>query len=247
MRVLLVRYAKAEAPIERPYSFGLLCHMGTNGFQAWTSFWKLRASGLPGAAFTNSSSGAFTSWATYSSTCLRIRGSFSAARSSGFSMCVKPWHSGHFTRSSLIMVSLPGEQICEIRWRSATRPLPEVEAGRAVAAVISVAWSSDRNHNSGITGAWASRSGWFENYAPAAAAVHHHAEWLRKPQMPDAPFLSNRGLLIQPLPIQRTFSGVWVHGEVADLKCCQVLKEMAALRWGHAKIAEAGFHDHTGP
>ena len=52
-------------------------------------------------------------------------------------------------------------------------------------------------------------------------------------------------LLIEPLPIERTFSGVRVYGEIADLKCRQVLKKMAALRRGDAKIAETGFDDHA--
>src|SRR5579863_10619213 len=112
-------------------------------------------------------------------------------------------------------------------------------------AVITVAWQSDGNHTAGITSARGSGCGWFVNYALAAAAVHHHAEWLCESQMPYATFFGEGRLLIQPLPIERTFSRVWVHGEVADLKCGQVLKEMAALRRGHAKIAESGFHDHA--
>src|SRR2546422_6678467 len=38
-------------------------------------------------------------------------------------------------------------------------------------------------------------------------------------------------------------SRIGIHCKVSDLKCGQVLKEVAALRWGDAKIAEAGFYD----
>src|SRR5271165_1595368 len=53
------------------------------------------------------------------------------------------------------------------------------------------------------------------------------------------------GLIGQPIPVDAAFTCVWVYGEIADLKCSEILEKMAALRRGDAKITEAGFDDHT--
>src|ERR1017187_5692614 len=52
------------------------------------------------------------------------------------------------------------------------------------------------------------------------------------------------GLRRQPLPIYKAFARVGIHREVANLERRQVLKEVAALRRGHPKIAEAGLDNH---
>ena len=54
------------------------------------------------------------------------------------------------------------------------------------------------------------------------------------------------GLFREPAPIDGAFTGIRIHGEVAHLKRCQVLKEMAALGWRDAKISKAGFDDGAG-
>src|SRR5208282_2565166 len=77
------------------------------------------------------------------------------------------------------------------------------------------------------------------------AAVHHDADRFRKLQMADTALLFHRRLFRQPLPVDGAFAGVWIHGEVTDLKGSEILKEMAALRWGDAKIAEPRFYNHA--
>jgi len=57
--------------------------------------------------------------------------------------------------------------------------------------------------------------------------------------------LSHRRLFRQPLPIDRAFAGVGIHGEVSDPKGSEILEEMAALRWGNAKIVESRFNNHA--
>lgn len=59
--------------------------------------------------------------------------------------------------------------------------------------------------------------------------------------MPHAAVFTDWPLRIQPLPINRTFPGIGIYREITDLKGGEILKEMAALRWSDAKIAEAGF------
>ena len=59
------------------------------------------------------------------------------------------------------------------------------------------------------------------------------------------PSSCNAGSAVQPLPIDKAIPGVWIHGEIANLKCGKVLEEVAALRRGDAKIAEAGLDDHA--
>src|SRR5579859_769618 len=61
--------------------------------------------------------------------------------------------------------------------------------------------------------------------------------------MADAALLFHCGMISEPTPVEKAFSGVGVHREVADLERSEVLEEVAALRGGHAKVAEAGFHD----
>src|SRR5205807_8136468 len=65
-------------------------------------------------------------------------------------------------------------------------------------------------------------------------------------QMPHAAVFINRLLIAEPLPIDRAFTRVGIHGEVSDLKCGQVLEEMTALRGRDAEVAEAGFDDGAG-
>src|ERR1700682_3744204 len=61
--------------------------------------------------------------------------------------------------------------------------------------------------------------------------------------MPDTTLFFHGRLFTQPLPIDGAFPGVRIHREVSDLKCSQIWEEVASLRWGHAKIAEARFHN----
>src|SRR5271165_2632963 len=129
------------------YSFGLLRHMGTHGFQLCTSFWKSRPDWV---ALTDarSSTGDLSNCAMYCSICSRIRGSFSAARSSAFSTWVNPPHNGHFTTSSLIIAYLfwKGE-FSRGRRRSAPRPASQpLDRRVAVRTVTRVAGDCDEGH-----------------------------------------------------------------------------------------------------
>jgi hypothetical protein len=45
--------------------------------------------------------------------------------------------------------------------------------------------------------------------------------------------------------VHTTFTEIGIDGEIAHLKRSEILKEMAALRRRHAKIAEARFDDHA--
>ena len=61
--------------------------------------------------------------------------------------------------------------------------------------------------------------------------------------MADTALLFYGWLFGQPLPIYGAFAGVGIYGEVTDLKGSEILEEMAALRWGDAKIAESGLNN----
>ena len=80
-----------------------------------------------------------------------------------------------------------------------------------------------------------------EDCALAGAAVHYYAGWFCKLQVADTALLFHGRLFRQPLPIDGAFAGIWIHGEVSDLECSEVLEKMAALGWGDTKIAESGF------
>ncbi len=57
------------------------------------------------------------------------------------------------------------------------------------------------------------------------------------------PCSSTAGCSVKPLPIDETFARIGIHREVADLKCGEVLEEVAALRRSHAEIAKPRFDD----
>src|ERR1019366_1932632 len=84
-----------------------------------------------------------------------------------------------------------------------------------------------------------------EDDALAGAAVHDHADGIVEVKMTHAAVLAQRSLAAQPVPIDGAFAGVWIHGEVTDLKGSEILEEMAALRWGDAEIAESGLNNHA--
>src|SRR5580765_2972201 len=85
-----------------------------------------------------------------------------------------------------------------------------------------------------------------EDYALAVSAVHDHTQRFSELQVPDAALLFQRRLLGEPRPIDGTFAGVGIHGEVSDLEGGEVLEEMTALRRGDPEIVEAGFDDGAG-
>ena len=68
-----------------------------------------------------------------------------------------------------------------------------------------------------------------KNYSLTRAAVHHDADRFRKLQVADTALLSHSRLFRQPLPIDRAFARVGIHGEVSDAKGSEILEEMAAL------------------
>src|SRR5205807_7206446 len=84
-----------------------------------------------------------------------------------------------------------------------------------------------------------------ENYSLTGAAVHHDADRFRKLQVADTALFSHGRLFRQPLPIDRAFARVGIHGEVTDPKGSEILEEMAALRWGDAKIVESRLNNHA--
>ena len=53
------------------------------------------------------------------------------------------------------------------------------------------------------------------------------------------PRSSTAGCALSHSPVHETLAHVRVHRKISDLKCGQVLEEMAALRRGHAKIAKS--------
>jgi len=80
-----------------------------------------------------------------------------------------------------------------------------------------------------------------EDNTLAGFAVHDHAHGCTEAQMADASVFVYGRLLAQPLPVDRTFPGIRIDCEVADLKSGEVLEEMAALRRCNAKISETRF------
>src|SRR4029077_20863954 len=86
-----------------------------------------------------------------------------------------------------------------------------------------------------------------QNYALAVPAIHHNSQGLHELKMADASFFLNCGLLCEPLPVERSFPGIGIHGEISDLERRQVLEEVAALRGCHAEVAKASFDNHARP
>src|SRR5260370_9707656 len=64
--------------------------------------------------------------------------------------------------------------------------------------------------------------------------------------MANAALYFHDGLRPQPLPVQKSLSGVRIHREVPDLKRRKILEEMAALRWRHAQVTHSRLYDHPG-
>ena len=130
------------------HSFGLLRHMGTQGFHVCTSFWKSRPACVT-PTVASSSIGDCSNCATYFSTCSRRRGFCSAASRSGFPICVNPPHSGHFTTSSLIMTThLVGSRgTAPLRAACHVVLLKNENALRAVTKVVA---DCDRSHRFGL-------------------------------------------------------------------------------------------------
>src|SRR5262249_44675718 len=81
----------------------------------------------------------------------------------------------------------------------------------------------------------------------AHLAIHDHVQRLRELQVTDASLLFDCGLIREPLPIDGAFAGVGIHREISDLKCSEILKEVASLRGRDAEVAEAILDDGTGP
>ena len=69
----------------------------------------------------------------------------------------------------------------------------------------------------------------FENNALAGSAVHYDTQGHGELQMTNAALFFDRRLLGQPLPVDRSFTGIGVHGEISHLKRGQILKKVAAL------------------
>src|SRR5882672_9965176 len=64
--------------------------------------------------------------------------------------------------------------------------------------------------------------------------------------MANAALYFHDGLRPQPLPVDKSLSGVRIHREVPDLKRRKILEEMAALRWRHAQVTQSRLYDHPG-
>src|SRR5262245_12619298 len=79
-----------------------------------------------------------------------------------------------------------------------------------------------------------------EDHPAVVAAVPPHLERRVEAQVADAAALARRRLRGEPVPSHEALALVGVHREVADLERGQVLEEVAALRRGHAEVAEAG-------
>src|SRR6478672_5014869 len=86
----------------------------------------------------------------------------------------------------------------------------------------------------------------FKDQPLAGPPVHYRAQRRVEPQMPHAAVFFERRCIGQPLPVYESLPGIRIHGEVSDLKCGEVLEEMAALRRCHAEIPEARFHNDAG-
>src|SRR5215472_657589 len=83
-------------------------------------------------------------------------------------------------------------------------------------------------------------------YQPlAGSSIHHHAQRRLEPQMPHAAVFFERWRLRQPVPVYEALPRIGIHREIPNLKCREVLEEMAALRRRNPEIPEPGFHDHA--
>src|SRR6266536_2711226 len=75
----------------------------------------------------------------------------------------------------------------------------------------------------------------FENHAFAGFAVHDHQQRVVKTKMAHTRLLFDRGLLAEPGPVDRSFSRIRIHGEVARLKSHPIPRESPAM--GHSSPA----------
>src|SRR5579864_1024813 len=85
----------------------------------------------------------------------------------------------------------------------------------------------------------------FQNHSLAGPAIHHNPQGLRELQMAYASLLFRGSLLGEPLPVERSFSGIGIHRKVSDLERRQVLKKVAALRGRDAEVPKASFDNHA--
>src|SRR5262249_53384603 len=85
-------------------------------------------------------------------------------------------------------------------------------------------------------------------YQPLASPpLPHHPQGRLELQVPYATVFLQRRRLRQPVPIDKAFPCIGIHGEIPNLKSGEVLKEMATLRRRDTEIPESGFHDHARP
>lgn len=84
-----------------------------------------------------------------------------------------------------------------------------------------------------------------KNCASASSSIHNHKERCIKAQMENAFLFFYCRLLTQPIPVHKTFARIGIDREIANLKRCQVLEKVAALRGGHSQVTEARLHNHA--
>src|SRR5713101_1241091 len=87
---------------------------------------------------------------------------------------------------------------------------------------------------------------WSEDHSSAGLSIHDDGDRRCKMEMTDAALFLHGGLRTEPLPVYKALPCIRIDGEIADLKCRQVLEKMAPLGWCHAKIAESCLHDYAG-
>ena len=87
------------------------------------------------------------------------------------------------------------------------------------------------------THAFVSAAFGLDDHSTAALAVHDYQQGRFQSEMTDAAMYFEGGLRGEPLPVDKSLSGIAVDRKITDLEGDEILEEVTALRWRHSQVA----------